>query len=53
MTGWNWHQLDLMQIIFTSLQTHNHSSSSPLSIVKQILYSEVAFLSGLEITLFF
>ena len=28
MTGWQWHQLDHMQIICTSLQTHNHASTS-------------------------
>jgi len=25
MMGWQWHQLDLMQIICTSLQTDNHT----------------------------
>jgi len=30
MTGWQWHQLDHMQIICTSLQTDNHASTSPL-----------------------
>jgi len=29
--GWQWHQLDHMQIISTSLQTDNHASNSPLS----------------------
>jgi len=29
--GWQWHQLDHMQIICTSLQTDNHASTSPLS----------------------
>jgi len=28
MIGWQWHQLDHMQIICTSLQTDNHASSS-------------------------
>ena len=28
--GWQWHQLDHMQIICTSLQKDNHSSTSPL-----------------------
>jgi len=28
--GWQWHQLDHMQIIYTSLQTDNHASTSPL-----------------------
>jgi len=28
--GWQWHQLDYMQIICTSLQTDNHTSTSPL-----------------------
>ena len=29
--GWQWHQLDHMQIIWTSLQTDNHTSTSPLN----------------------
>jgi len=29
--GWQWHQLDHMQIICTSLQTDNHASTEPLS----------------------
>jgi len=28
MTGWQWHQLDHMQIICTSLQTYKHASIS-------------------------
>jgi len=31
MMGWQWHQLDHMQIICTSLQTDNHASTSPLN----------------------
>ena len=31
MTGWQWHQLDHMQIICTSLQTDNHASTSSLN----------------------
>jgi len=31
MMGWQWHQLDHMQIICTSLQTDNNASTSPLS----------------------
>jgi len=31
MMGWQWHQLDHIQIICTLLQTDNHASSSPLS----------------------
>jgi len=34
MIGWQWHQLDHMQIICTSLQTDNHTSSSLLSFYK-------------------
>jgi len=30
MMGWQWHQLDHMQIICTLLQTDNHASTSPL-----------------------
>jgi len=31
MIGWQWHQLDNMQIICTSFQTDSHASTSPLS----------------------
>jgi len=31
MTGRQWHQLDHMLIIYTSLQTDNHASTSSLS----------------------
>jgi len=30
MVGWQWHQLDHMLIICTSLQTDNHATTSPL-----------------------
>jgi len=30
MMGWQWHQVDHMQFIRTSLQTNNHVSTSPL-----------------------
>jgi len=30
-TGWQWHQLDHMQITCTSLQTDNHASTSSLN----------------------
>jgi len=30
--GWQWHQLDYLQIICTSLQTDNHASTSSLSL---------------------
>jgi len=33
--GWQWHQLDHMQIIWTSLQTNNHTSTSPVSFYKR------------------
>jgi len=31
MMGWQWHQLDHMQIICTSLQTGDHASTSSLN----------------------
>jgi len=31
MMGWQWYQLDHMEIICISLQTDNHASTSPLS----------------------
>jgi len=34
MMGWQWHQLDHMQIIGTLIQTDNHASTSPLSFFK-------------------
>jgi len=30
MMEWQWHQLDYTQTIYTSLQTNNHASTSPL-----------------------
>jgi len=39
MMGWQWHQLDHVQIICTSLQTNNHASTSPLR-----FYSQMPFL---------
>jgi len=35
MMGWQWHQLDHMQINCTSLQTDNHASTSSLSFYRQ------------------
>jgi len=32
MMGWQWHQLDYMQIICTSFQTDNHASTSSLKL---------------------
>jgi len=34
MMGWQWHQLDHIQIICTSLQTDNHASTSSLSFLQ-------------------
>jgi len=31
MTGWQWHQLDHMQIIYNLLQTDNYASTSSLN----------------------
>jgi len=31
MMGWQWHQLDYMQIICTLLQSDNHANIPPLS----------------------
>jgi len=35
MLGWQWHQLDHLEIICTSLQTDNHTSTSSLNLYKQ------------------
>jgi len=40
MMGWQWHQLDHMQIICTSLQTDNHASTS------QLIFLQAEFPSG-------
>jgi len=34
MMGWQWHQLDCMQIIYTLLQTNNHASTSSLNLLQ-------------------
>ena len=34
MVGWQWHQLDHMQVICTSLQTDNHTSTSSLHLLQ-------------------
>ena len=34
MMGWQWHQLDHMQVIYTMLQTDNHASTSSLHFYK-------------------
>jgi len=31
LMGWQWHQLDHMQVICTSLQTDSHASTSSLN----------------------
>ena len=36
--GWEWHQLDQMQIICTSLQTGNHASISSHSFTGRMLF---------------
>jgi len=35
MMGWQWHQLDHIQIICTSLETDNHASTSTLNFYRQ------------------
>ena len=34
--GWQWHQLNHMQIIYTSLQTDNHASTPTLSFLQAL-----------------
>jgi len=34
MMAWQWHQLEHMQIICTSLQTENHASTSTLNFLQ-------------------
>jgi len=45
MMGWQWHQLDHMQIICDLLQTDNHASTSSLVPVLERIQKE-APLSG-------
>jgi len=42
MMGWQWHQLDNMQIICTSLQTVNHASTLSLNFLEA---SQMLFLT--------
>jgi len=35
--GWQWHQLDHMQIICTTLQTDNHASTPSLNFLRMLL----------------
>jgi len=42
MMGWQLHQLDHMQIICTSIQTDNHTSTSPLITEKLSLLISIA-----------
>jgi len=37
MMGWQWHQLDHMQIICVWLQTDDHASTSSLNFLQAIL----------------
>jgi len=39
MTEWQWHQLDHMQIICTSLQRYNHASISSLNFLYAVCSS--------------
>jgi len=39
MMGWQWHQLDHMQIICTSFQTDDYNSTSPLSFLQARCHS--------------
>jgi len=34
MMGWQWHQLDHMQIICTSIRTDSHARTSPLNFLQ-------------------
>jgi len=38
MMGWQWHQLDHVEIICTSLQTGNHASTSSLNFTGWMLF---------------
>jgi len=38
MMEWQWHHLDHMQIICTSLQTDNHASTSSLNVYITSIY---------------
>ena len=40
MLEWQWHQLDHIQIICTTLQTGNHASTSSLSFLQAGLHNQ-------------
>jgi len=50
MMGWQWHQLDHMQIICTSLQTDNHASTSPLSFLQAATQQQCQSTEGESLT---
>jgi len=53
MMGWQWHQLDHMQIIYTSLWKDNDASTSPLRFITKFvekLYSIMNFVKLEEAT---
>jgi len=40
LLGWQWHQLDHMQTICTSLQTDNHTNTSSLNFYRSVALAE-------------
>jgi len=46
---WQWHQLDHMQTICTSLQTDNHTNTSSLIFTGQILFLPICAFSALTL----
>jgi len=44
MMGWQWHQLDHMQIICTLLQTHNHASMPTSTSTLKLFTGRMLFL---------
>ena len=46
---WQWHQLDHMQTICTSLRTDNHTNTSSLIFTGQILFLPICAFSALTL----
>ena len=48
MMGWQWHQLDHMQIICTLLQTENNASTSSVIFTAKMLFLMLNYVKALK-----
>jgi len=48
--GWQWHQLDHMQTICTSLQTDNHANTPSLDVYRPDYRNNVKAMKAIDVT---